>query len=560
MRLHRLCLLGLFTLMAACGAETTPTPPPPTFLVGGRLGGLDGTLTLQLNGREQLTLAADGPFTFETRLADRSDYTVIVTASPPEQECFVEDGMGTVAGADVGPVLVHCAARTYSIGGTVEGLAGTLELGLGGETLQVTSNGRFTFKTRLPKGGAYTVSLVSLPTGQRCTVSHEQGTVAGNVEDVSVRCVHWYALDSFQAARTVVGQADFTSNEPNRDGAAGPGTLSVPWGNPALAGGRLYVSDQGNRRVLGFDGVPTVSGAGATLVLGQPDFVSTATGAGQAGLSGPEGLSSDGSRLAVTDPDNSRVLLHAPLPASLPTLVVGQAGFEGPSRIDCDSRTLQGPEDVFVGHGKLVVADSGHNRVLVWNTLPTTNGAAADLVLGQGSPTTCTANDANGDQVKDAAPSASTLWSPTGVWTDGTRLAVVDFANHRVLLWNTFPTRNGQPADVVLGQPGFTSRLPSTSASGMNSPYFVASTGQQLFVADNQNHRVLGWNQLPQSNGAPADLVLGQADLTSARQVDPDTSAPSARSLFRPSGLLLAWPHVVVPDAGNNRLLVFESH
>ena len=560
MRIHRRCLLGLFTLMAACGGETTPTPPPPTFLVAGRLQGLEGTLALQLNGQEQLTLDTNGPFTFETRLADRAAYSVAVTASPPEQACTVADGTGTVAGADVGPVLVSCAARTYSIGGTVEGLAGTLALGLGDETLQVTSNGRFTFKTRLPRGGAYAVSVASLPTGQRCAVSLAQGTVAGDVTDLSVRCVHWYALDRFQAARTVVGQPDFTSNEPNRDGPAGPGTLSVPWGNPALAGGRLYVSDQGNRRVLGYGGVPTAGGAEATLVLGQPDFVSTDTGEGRAGLAGPEGLSSDGSRLAVADPDNSRVLLHAPLPASLPTLVVGQAGFEGPSRIDCDSKTLQGPEDVFVGHGKLIVADSGHNRVLVWNTVPTTDGAPADLVLGQGSFTTCTSNDANGDKVTDAAPSAATLWSPTGVWTDGTRLAVVDFANHRVLLWNTFPTKNGQPADVVLGQPGFTSRQSSTSASGMNAPYFVTSTGQQLFVADNQNHRVLGWNQLPQTNGAPADLLLGQVDFNSSRQVDPDTSAPSARSLFRPSGLLLAWPHVVVPDAGNNRLLIFESH
>ena len=31
----------------------------------------------------------------------------------------------------------------------------------------------------------------------------------------------------------------------------------------------------------------------------------------------------------------------------------------------------------------MYVADLGQNRVLVWNNIPTTNGAAADLAIGQ---------------------------------------------------------------------------------------------------------------------------------------------------------------------------------
>ncbi|WP_257453288.1 NHL repeat-containing protein [Archangium lipolyticum] len=554
--------MSLATLLAACPGKD-PEPAPKQYRVGGTLNGLSGSLTLQLNGQQSLTRTADGPFSFETPLDDQSNYAVTVATQPPEQQCTVENGTGKVSGADVSSVQVRCAGSTYSVGGTVQGLGGPLELKLGDEVLRVTQEGRFTFTTKLAKGGAYAVSVATLPQGQRCSVSNGSGTVAGNVEDISIRCTYWYALDNFQAARVVIGQDDFTSDAPNREGDPGANTLNGPWGNPTFANGRLYIPDQGNNRVLGFNGVPAANGAQAGFVLGQPNFTSDATGVGQSGVGHPEGLSSDGSRLAVADLDNNRVLLYSVLPAStgaMPTTVIGRVSFaDVEPNPPCDPRSLRGLEDVFIGHGKLVVADSGHNRVLIWNTIPTTNGAPADLVLGQGSFTTCTENDADGDGTRDATPSASTMWLPTGVWTDGTRLVVADYVNNRVLLWNSFPTRNGQPADVVLGQQDFTSRESATSASRMSSPYFIAATGLQLFVADNQNNRVLGWNQFPTTNGAPADLVLGQADFDSANPQDPATRATSARSLRSPSGLHLAWPHVVVSDYGANRVLVFES-
>ena len=52
---------------------------------------------------------------------------------------------------------------------------------------------------------------------------------------------------------------------------------------------------------------------------------------------------------------------------------------------------------------------------------------------------------------------ASSFDRPAAVWTDGNRVIVSDRDNNRVLLWNSWPTANNQPADLVLGQPeGFT--------------------------------------------------------------------------------------------------------
>ncbi|WNG61205.1 hypothetical protein F0U59_45735 [Archangium gephyra] len=556
MRMGRLGVLVLATLVAAC-EEPTPAPPAQ-YSVGGTLSGLSGgALTLQLNGQQSLTRSANGPFSFETPLEDGSDYAVTVTSAPTEQECSVEGGTGKVAGADVSSIQVRCATRTYSLGGTVEGLRGTLELGLGSERLQVTANGGFTFTTKLPRGDTYSAEVKTLPAGQRCTLSNGTGTVAGNVTNLSVRCLDWYTLDTHQAASVVIGQQDFTSGFPHQADTAGANTLSGPLGNPVLAGGRLYLSDQNSSRVLGFNGVPSANDASAALVLGQPDFTSTEAGSGQENLDGPAGLASDGTRLAVADYRNNRVLLYPALPASTgatPTLVLGQPALDTHAE-GCGRDDLRLPKDVFIGHGKVLVADSGNNRVLVWNTFPTANAAPAELVLGQQSFESCAPNDATGDGTEDATPSASTFFSPTGVWTDGTRLAVVDTANSRVLLWNRFPTVNGQAADVVLGQADFTSRGRGTTASSLRIPSYIASTGLQLFVADNQNNRVLAWNQFPTANGVAADLVLGQPDFTS----DTEASPPNASGFSQPAGILLAWPQVVVPDASNNRVLVFTS-
>ncbi len=79
---------------------------------------------------------------------------------------------------------------TYSIGGTVSGLSGTLVLqNNGGDDLQITSDGAFTFNTFLTDGSAYSVTIETSPLLQDCTVKNGSGTISGaDVTDVSVNC------------------------------------------------------------------------------------------------------------------------------------------------------------------------------------------------------------------------------------------------------------------------------------------------------------------------------------------------------------------------------------
>lgn len=83
---------------------------------------------------------------------------------------------------------------TYTIGGTVSGLAGTLVLqNNGGDSQTLTANGPFTFSTPVTAGGSYNVTVQTQPATQICTVSNGSGTVSANVTNVDVVCQNQYA-------------------------------------------------------------------------------------------------------------------------------------------------------------------------------------------------------------------------------------------------------------------------------------------------------------------------------------------------------------------------------
>ncbi|HEB76618.1 MAG TPA: hypothetical protein ENJ04_09725, partial [Nitrospirae bacterium] len=161
-----------------------------TYTVGGKVIGLVGTVSLQLNGDELLDVTADGSFAFATRLGNGASYTVTVATQPSNQTCTVINGSGTVPGADVTGILVFCSADTYTVGGTVSGLSGTLTLqNNGGDDLVVSADGAFTFATPVADGATYDVTVLSHPVGQACSVTGGTGSVSGaDVTDVSVAC------------------------------------------------------------------------------------------------------------------------------------------------------------------------------------------------------------------------------------------------------------------------------------------------------------------------------------------------------------------------------------
>jgi hypothetical protein len=82
-----------------------------TTSVGGTVSGLSsGAVVLQDNGGDNLSVAANGSFTFATLLAAGATYNVTVLTNPTGQTCTVANGVGTVGSANITNVAVTCSA------------------------------------------------------------------------------------------------------------------------------------------------------------------------------------------------------------------------------------------------------------------------------------------------------------------------------------------------------------------------------------------------------------------------------------------------------------------
>src|SRR6266568_3672292 len=173
-------------LLAAVLALSACSNSPPTagghFTIGGAVSGLiGGGLVLQNNGADDLGVAADGPFTFATKVADGAHYVVTVKTQPGSQTCAVNNGTGTMAGTNVAGVTVACSTNAYSVGGTASGHSG---VGLvlqnsGADDLSVSANGAFAFATPVVDGATYAVTVKTQPIGVVCSVANGTGTVSG---------------------------------------------------------------------------------------------------------------------------------------------------------------------------------------------------------------------------------------------------------------------------------------------------------------------------------------------------------------------------------------------
>lgn len=407
----------------------------------------------------------------------------------------------------------------------------------------------------------FSASITLGDNANEITVTATDSTAAAGSESLTL-VFPYIALTNFQSAAMVLGHSDFTTlGYRNADASR----TYRPGGRAVEIGGTIYVSEYDGHRVVGFRGFPSENGGDADFALGQLSLTSELMGTSATRLNGPMSIAGHGGRMYLVDHGNSRILIWntPPTTTGAPAdAVIGQAGMTASTQA-CTATGLDSPRDMTVAGDRLIVADAENNRVLVWNTVPTTGGVPPDVVLGQADFTHCASSDDNQDGVSDATPSARTFWFPNAVWSDGTRLLVADTNNHRVLVWQTFPTTSFQAADFILGQTTPTAAGWGGAADQFNYPTGIESNGNQLFIADNRNHRVKVWNSFPTSNRA-ADAVLGQSDFQHTTRNDDNQdgtyeSSPTARTLYNPSAVWLLRDRLFVSDYNNLRVLLFGS-
>ncbi len=366
-------------------------------------------------------------------------------------------------------------------------------------------------------------------------------------------------------ADVIVGQPDAVSSVANQGGAPAANTLSSPTG-VYFDGSSLYVSDTGNHRVLIYYGLPNTNNLTADMVVGQPSFSTGAANQGGSAdantLNTPEGVYSDGTALYVADTGNNRVLIFNAVPTvpnAFADVVVGQSSATARlanAGTTTKAYTLSAPSAVRAKGGNLFVSDPGNNRVLIYQPTPVANASSATFVVGQ-------VFLSSGAPNQGATVSSTTLSGPGGVETDGVRLFVGDSGNNRVLVYNALPARNGVGADAVIGQTTLKAGLANQgaarpSASTLSGPAGIGYDGTQLYVVDRNNNRMLIYRPLPSGNGTAASLVEGQANFTTAA-ANQASSRPGAATQFRPTGVRTDGARLFVADRFNNRVLIYNG-
>ena len=404
-------------------------------------------------------------------------------------------------------------------------------------------------------------------------------------------------LTSDQSADVVFGQGGaFTTNDTNHAGI-GKDSLNTPELVSLDAGGDLYVSDTSNNRVLEYN-TPLTSDTTADRVFGQPDFTHGAPnngGISASRLNTPEGVILDAvGNLFVADFGNNRLLeFDLPIARAAPTLAalspsrlaagspaftltVNGAGYYGNSVVRWNGSNRP---TTYINSTRLTAAFSsadltGGGPFAVTVFTPSPGGGAtslinlalyargghdttADVVQGQPNFAASVANNPN-------MLSANAFHAPiyAAIDPDSGRLFVADYLNNRVLSWLNAPAfANGQPADLVLGQPDLYSTWPNAGGRGartLRSPYGLALDSHgNLYVADHDNERVLEYNA-PLSTGMAANHVFGQGGNFSTAIAN--NGGVSANSLSQPWGVALdGQDNLYVADAANNRVLEYDN-
>lgn len=352
----------------------------------------------------------------------------------------------------------------------------------------------------------------------------------------------------------LVGQPDFTGAASNAGGATSEIGIAQPLGGIATDGTRFYIPDYGNNRVLAWNNIPDSAGEPPDFVLGQDSSSGNSPGTAANQLALPASVAVSGGKLVVADAGNNRVLIWNTLPEAnvAADVVLGQPDFIT-SEAGVSATQMAFPAAVSVANNQLFVVDQNNNRVLIWNTLPTESGTAADVVLGQRDFIT-----------NLAADEEDGLSNPAGIWTDGFRLLVGDSGNNRVMYWAQVPRTSGADATYVIGQSDFSRNTAGVGSSSMRTPYGIASDGTRIYVADAGNNRVLKFDAFPIASGQVALDVYGQDAFEARTPNDDDQDGvaddnPTERTLSTPTGVTYAGGVLYVSDRNNHRVLFFPD-
>ncbi|WP_137920910.1 NHL repeat-containing protein [Hydrogenophaga sp. 2FB] len=292
----------------------------------------------------------------------------------------------------------------HTVGGTVTGLSGTVELQTSaGDRLTLKADGAFAFPAAIATNSPYQVSVRTQPLWQNCSVGQGSGTATADVSNVSVTCAVAAAEVSTFAGTGVAGWDS---------GSASTATFSFPFGIVVRPDGGLLVSDYGSERVRSVSSTGDVT----TLAGGGPAGASVNGVGPAASFFGLRGLALDAAGNAYAA-DFSGHFIRQITPTAVVSFFAG-TGASGSHNADRATSTFDGPMGVATGAtGDLYVVDQTQATVR-----QITPGGAVSTLAGSGLHAFA---DDTGTSASFSAPSGIAV-DPAG------NVYVGDTYNHRI--------------------------------------------------------------------------------------------------------------------------------
>jgi hypothetical protein len=381
----------------------------------------------------------------------------------------------------------------------VAGLNGNLVLQNNlGDNLAVSANGTITFATLLTASSPYSVKLLTQPAPNLfCTVSNGTGVVASaNVTNIGVTCVMLEGGSVQLGALNLVPKVSALTSSL----ISNPLVVATDGINLYVAGTSLIT-----RVDLATGAVTTLAGVmGSSTALDGNGTVATFTS--------PQGITTDGFNLYVSDTGNNKIRKISPASGTLANMTSANAvvssltgladtqSLPGWQDGAASSATFQGANGITTDGINLYVGDFYNCKIRKIapssGTLATMTSATAVVSSLTGLTSTAGANR----DLQDGVGNAATFYLPMGIATDGSSLFVVEFASNMVR--KLTPTSGTLPnmtnatalvssltgiADVATA--AGSADGPAATAS-FNRPAGITTDGVSLYVTDSANGSV----------------------------------------------------------------------
>ncbi|MCP4629613.1 MAG: hypothetical protein GY850_39825, partial [bacterium] len=416
-------------------------------------------------------------------------------------------------------------------------------------------------------------------------------------------------LNTDRIADYVIGQNNFFTGTSGTTDS----TFSGPWSCAVAPNGDLYVSEYDNNRILKFTD-PLNTDYKADQVFGQEGSFTSATenlnGRDAESLGYVVGLFIDRyGNLLAGDCVNDRFLVFTQPMDTTADHIFGQKGSFTTSGAGVTRDSLSDPMQVIADrYGNLIAADQGNHRVLIFKAssagqihLSRTDFSFGNIAVSYANTLNLEIKNSGLDTVfVDSLRilSAEHRWG-TGFIITGSdrgtlRVSPVDtmhgsvkfspesnlsYSDSLVIYYRNSAaaatdiaklslsgtgyyespgwTPPDSAADVVIGQPDYSSVTSGTSNIKFNGPRYIAidttGTTNIMYISDLTNNRILGYYNYPFiTTNQPADFVIGQPDFSGS------SASLTASGLNYPMGIEVDRDgNLWVADFNYNRVLVF---